>query len=338
MKIFKKAALVILTSAVIVNLSSCKKNAVDDQQENQLSLKNKQSALASGTSLENLIAYKKSDHQITAGFYRTWRDRVVSGNANDPVMTELPDSLDVVIVFTNYTPSDSPYWTKLKDVYIPYLHARGTKVIITGSLTMPAGAGQNAAGYAAAAKKIMDETVNKYGLDGFDIDIEHNVTGAELTEKTGIYTALSAYLGPKSGTGKLLTYDTNQDGNTPFFKNVCGMIDYVWLQAYGRGSSTLQNTWNTFSPNIPSKKFVPGFSFYEENGYPGNYWDDVLYPQNGTGRAYDYARWQPTGGSKKGGVVSYAIDRDAALTSPHDNTIVHPNFKVTKDLIKIMNP
>jgi len=337
-EIFKKPILIILAMAMIVNLSSCKKNAAEIEQENQLSLKNKQSALSSGVSLQSLIAYKKSDHQITAGFYRTWRDRSVSGNANDPIMTELPDSLDVVIVFPDYTPADSPFWTKLKDVYIPYLRARGTKVLITGSLTMPAGASQNAAGYAAAAKSIMDNTVNKYGLDGYDIDIEHNVAGAELTEKTGIYIALSSYLGPKSKTGKLLTYDTNQNGATAFFRNVSTMIDYVWFQTYGSGTSRFQTVWNTYSPYIPSKKFVPGFSFYEENGYPGNYWNDVTYPQNGTGRAYDYARWQPSTGPKKGGVFSYAIDRDAPLTSTNDNTIIHPNFKVTKDLIKIMNP
>lgn len=68
-----------------------------------------------------------------------------------------------------------------------------------------------------------------------------------------------------------------------------------------------------------------------------NYWNDVRYPQNGTGRAYDYARWQPATG-KKGGIFSYAIERDAPLTSSNDNTLRAPNFRVTKDLIKIMNP
>jgi hypothetical protein len=152
-----------------------------------------------------------------------------------------------------------------------------------------------------------------------------------------VYNALSAYLGPKSGTGKLLTFDTNQSGSNSLFKLVYTDISYVFLQAYGRGTSGMQSTWSTFSPYISSTQFVIGFSFYEENGYPSNYWDDVIYPENGTGRAYDYARWEPSTG-KKGGTFGYAIDRDAPLTSQHDNTIRTPNFKVTNDLIKIMNP
>lgn len=183
----------------------------------------------------------------------------------------------------------------------------------------------------------MDSTINKYGLDGYDIDIESNPSGTTLTDMAGVYNALSAYLGPKSGTGKLLTFDTNQTGSNSLFQQVYADISYVFLQAYGRGASTLQSTWSTFSSRISSTQFVVGFSFYEENGYPSNYWDDVIYPQNGTGRAYDYARWEPTSG-KKGGTFGYAIDRDAPLTSQHDNTIRTPNFRVTNDLIKIMNP
>ena len=63
----------------------------------------------------------------------------------------------------------------------------------------------------------------------------------------------------------------------------------------------------------------------------------MCYPRNGKGRAYDYARWEPVTG-EKGGVLSYAIDRDAPLTSSHDNNIVKPDFKVIKDLVKVMDP
>jgi hypothetical protein len=63
----------------------------------------------------------------------------------------------------------------------------------------------------------------------------------------------------------------------------------------------------------------------------------MCYPRNGKGRAYDYARWEPVTG-EKGGVLSYAIDRDAPLTSSPDNNIVKPDFKVIKDLVKIMDP
>lgn len=317
---------------------SCKKdNSGNAASKLQTAAVSKNNLSTQATSNADLIAYKNSAHEITAGFFRTWRDRTVSGNANDPIMTDLPDSLDIAIVFTDYTPPSSPYWTALKNTYIPALHAKGTKVLYTGSLAIPAGVTHDAAGYATTAKMIMDSTINKYGLDGYDIDIESNPSGTTLTDMAGVYNALSAYLGPKSGTGKLLTFDTNQTGSNSLFQQVYADISYVFLQAYGRGASTLQSTWSTFSSRISSTQFVVGFSFYEENGYPSNYWDDVIYPQNGTGRAYDYARWEPTSG-KKGGTFGYAIDRDAPLTSQHDNTIRTPNFRVTNDLIKIMNP
>lgn len=283
-----------------------------------------------------LVAYKNTPHQLSVGFYRTWRDRTVSGNANDPIMSELPDSLDIAIVFTAYTPGNSPYWTALKNEYIPALHAKGTKVIYTGSIGLLEGATSDSAGYAATAQAILAR-VAEYNFDGFDIDIERQVTGTELQDLAGVYHELSKYLGPKSGTSKLLTFDTNQSGTNNLFRQINTELNYVFLQAYGRNVSSLQTTWATFAPYIRADQFLIGFSFYEENGYPSNYWNDVTYPQNGTGRAYDYARWQPTG-SRKGGVFSYAIDRDAPLSSFNDNNIITPNFRVTNDLIKVMNP
>lgn len=329
---------ILLFSFILLFGTSCKKDQAVNPGSAIPSDQRTSVAGTSATSLENLLAYKASSHELSVGFYRIWRDREMSNNPNDPIMTDLPDSLDIAILFGGKPDNTSAFWKKVKDVYVPYLHSRGTKVIITGDLTIPSGVPHTTAGYATTAKLIMDSVVNKYGLDGYDIDIESEPSGTTLTDMTGVYTALSAYMGPKSGTSKLLTFDTNKTGSNSLFQKVYTMVSYVWLQAYGRGASTLQSTWNTFSPYIQSNQFVPGFSFYEENGYAaGNYWNDVFYPRNGTGRAYDYARWEPTTG-KKGGVFSYAIDRDANLTTQYDNTIIHPDFKVTNDLARIMNP
>ncbi len=297
---------------------------------------NSESAKASGAvteTLDSLLAYKSRPHEIYAGFYR------LEGPCYGPApfgtnFSQVPDSLDILILFcfspTSPVASQVPGW-------INTLHTKGTKVILTGGLDLVAGATHDSVGYAMTAKHIMDSVVNKYGFDGYDIDIESEPSGQDLTDKAGVYKALSKYLGPKSGTGKLLTFDTNRSGSNSLFQKVYTMVDYVWLQAYGRGASTLQSTWATFAPYIQSSQFVPGFSFYEERGYPSNVWYDVTYPVNGTGRAYDYARWEPTSG-KKGGVFSYAIDRDAPLTSSTDNTLYAPTYIVSKQLIQIMNP
>ncbi|MBC9914686.1 EndoS/ChiA family endoglycosidase [Chitinophaga varians] len=326
------AAVLLFSSCLLMN--ACTKNLTDNTLSQQATDAAKQVAVATGTLADsNLMAYKKSPHEIYAGFYR-FQGPCYGAAPNGSNFSQVPDSLDVLILFC-FSPS-SPIADSVPQ-WINALHAKGTKVIVTGNLDLAPGAPDNSTGYATTAKRIMDSIVNRYGFDGYDIDIESNPSGTQLTRMAGVYTALSKYLGPKSGTGKLLTFDTNQSGSNSLFKKVYTMVDYVWLQAYGRGASTLQSTWNTFSPYIRSTQFVPGFSFYEERGYPGNVWYDVTYPVNGTGRAFDYARWEPTVG-KKGGVFSYAIDRDAPLTSSTDNTLYTPTYIVSRMLIRLMNP
>lgn len=292
---------------------------------------------AQDVKLKKLIAYKNTDHEISVGYYRTWRDSATLAG-NIPSMRSLPDSLDIAMVFPNETPPDNAYWSMLKTNYVPYLHKRGTKVIITlGNLDQATTTGtQDSIGYSKWAKDIYDKWVTGYNLDGIDIDIESNPSGESLTKFVSAAKALSKYFGPKSGTGKIFVYDTNQKP-TPFFTQTASLYNYVFYQAYGGSTARLTSVSALYMPYINMKQFLPGFSFYEERGYPSNYWDDVKYPQNGTGLAYDYARWEPASG-KKGGIFSYAIDRDAPLISPHDNTLLKPNFKVTNDLIKIMNP
>lgn len=320
----------------LTGFQACKKDRTSNLQTDQALSGNQSKLTVNSAHLDSLIAYKASVHEISAGFYRSYGSPT-GGGADISGMATLPDSLDIAIAFGFGNGSSLNERTQMKNLVIPTLHTKGTKVIVTGNLDIPAGVPHTTAGYQTTAKLIMDSLVNKYGFDGFDIDVESNPSGTTLTDMVGVYTALSAYLGPKSGTSKLLTFDTNQSGTNSVFRQVYTMINYVWLQAYGRGASTLQGTWNTFSAYIQSNQFVPGFSFYEENGYPSNVWYDVTYPENGTGRAYDYARWEPTTG-KKGGTFGYAIDRDAPLTSSTDNTNRTPNYKVTNDLTKIMNP
>ncbi|PSL46695.1 ricin-type beta-trefoil lectin protein [Chitinophaga niastensis] len=326
-----------LLATFLLLITGCQKDLKDNSLQK---LDGKLAAVAVSTnlttSLADLIAYKKSPHEIMMGYFRTWRDKAAGDPRNTATFKDIPDSVDIAVVFGGLNPG-TPFADSLRLSYIPYLHARGTKVIITGGITLPAGYTHDATGYAAYAKFIMDSTINYLGLDGYDVDVESNPSGSTLTDMVGIYKALSGYMGPHSGTGKLLTYDTNQDGSTNnFFTQVYTLVDYVFLQAYGRGASTLQGTFNTYSSYISAGKFIPGFSFYEENGQAaGNIWYDVTYPRDGTGRAYDYARWEPSGSVKKGGIFAYAIDRDVPVFT--DN-IIAPDFGVTRQLISIMNP
>lgn len=282
---------------------------------------------------DDLLAYKRSPHQLMAGYYRTWRDKATS-TSNATTMRDLPDSLDIVMVFPDYTPPGNPFWDSLRLSYVPYLHSKGTRVVQTSGIGAfnSSGFSNDSAGYAHWAKYVYDSIVIRYDLDGFDMDIENNATGAELAKQAGIMKALSGYLGPQSGTGKLLIFDTNQNGTIPLFAKIYTYIDYVFLQAYGRSTSNLTSTFNSYATYITPDKFLPGFSFYEENGAN---WGDVTYPDpNLTGRCYQYARWQPAQGTK-GGLFAYAIDRDIPRKT---DSIITPDYAVTKKLIGIMNP
>ena len=263
--------------------------------------------------------------QIYVGYYRTYGNHFGS-------ITTMPSVVNIVDIFGSFS-----YFGDSLPSMVTTLHGKGIRVEYTGSLALIAGAGSNAAGYHATAAAIMD-TVNKYNLDGFDIDIEQFYSGQTLTDYAAVYDSLAHYLGPKSGTGKLLTYDTNLDGTNALFDSVYQDVSYVYFQDYGQGAGNLPYYWSTYSSYISSSQFIPGFSFYEEYGYQaGNIWYDVNYPLpatgDGTGHAYDIANWSP-----KGGEFGYAIDRDAPLLSDTDNRIYAPTYVVSNQLAAILNP
>lgn len=290
-----------------------------------------------------LKAYKKSDHQMMAAYFRTWRDRA-TGPGNQTSMKELPDSLDIAIVFPAYTPPESAFWDSLTSSYIPYLRERGTKVIMTiGQGILVDDTYENTEeGYKKKANEIY-AMVMKYDLDGLDVDVEGNLSDTDLQKAIGVFDALSAELGPKSGTGKLLVLDSNSPvalggeyarKNIDLIVGVYGYIDYFFLQAYGRSVSGIATPLQTLQARIPgfdTRKFFAGFSFYEERGAR---WGDVSIPLEGS-TAYDYATWQPDTG-QKGGIFSYAVDRDGVPEG--EDEILPTDYPVTRALISVMNP
>lgn len=275
-----------------------------------------------------------NNENIMAGYFRTWRDKATDPVVNKTAMNELPENLDIVLVFPVETPPENPYWQALKDVYVPHLHNNGTKVVFTqgiqgllDNVNYP----DNPAGHQKYVDFIMDTYINAYQLDGFDIDFERTLTPAEHLKTVNICTLFSRYLGPLSGTGKLLIIDTNRTGTDPLFRATATMIDYLFLQAYGRDLSQMDPVYDSFKDFLPARKFVPGFSFYEERGPR---WEDISEDRN-SGRAYDYADWQPSDGGRKGGLFSYAIDRDIPIRT---DEIIAADYYATRKLTERMNP
>ncbi|MFC9691506.1 endo-beta-N-acetylglucosaminidase family protein [Kribbella sp. NPDC056951] len=268
---------------------------------------------------------------ITYGYYRQWRD-VATTKPEDRApnvqrLSEVPPEIDIVSVFATKPAEDPDFWVALRDTYLPALHAQGTKAVFTLWIDdfAKAPVADNTAAYDAYAQQLYDEYIVNWGVDGIDIDVESTPSGTALTRAAGIISALGKRIGPKSASGKLFIYDTNLTGSHPVFTRTSSLYNYVMLQAYGRGASTLQSTWQTFSSRISSCQFLPGVSFYEERGA---HWGDTLDPFE-TSRAASYAKWQPTGG-EKGGVFAYAIDRDGK--QPGDDTISTTDYSWMKRL------
>ncbi|CEJ93048.1 hypothetical protein VHEMI08665 [[Torrubiella] hemipterigena] len=289
-------------------------------------------AHTSGKELQKILDYKKSSHQITAAYFRSWRDIASNKTVNKNALTDLPDCVDIAFVFAE---GDEPaaYYTTLKNTYVPTLRARGTKVIRTLGIKLLADKAytNDAKGYASLAQHLIDTYVTAHGLDGLDIDVEGYLDASQQKQVIGVFGELSKSLGPKSGTDKILIYDTNQDGDTDLFSAVNSYVNYVLVQSYGRSVSSLQGTWDTFSPYIKSSQYLIGFSFYEERGAR---WGDTTTPMNKS-RAYQYAAWQPKGATK-GGIFSYATDRDGVKEGSDD--LVATDFSWTRSFISQMNP
>jgi hypothetical protein len=284
----------------------------------------------------NLRAFKRSKHQISFGWFTGFGSKP---GGSTPIMAKrmesLPDSIDIVSLFAEFGNVPSPGSTAhetMKEIQ----QKKGTRFVVAIF-----GSGMDRLrlknfpdlpvleGIDAVAKSLVD-SINKYELDGFDLDYEPHygddgIFGHGPKDKGGdIYTqrlfkALSAYLGPKSGTGKLLIIDgENEPGIEPY-------IDYLCQQAYSAsGPSDLQGRYLRFGFNriLPTEKFVPCEWVAQINP---NYIDPVHGKMPST---YGMAYWQPMEGIKGG----------AGLYGPQDNYDDKDPFRIMRNMIQIMNP
>ncbi len=217
------------------------------------------------------------------------------------------------------------------------------------------------AGYKNLAKDIVDTYVYQHNLDGLDIDIEiHNEPGhgkqgeekeAEIKKAVGVIREIANLIGERGkDKTKFFIMDTTlhagrriQGGqdvgpNNRVFLETYQYFDYFFVQVYGpKGENGLDNgmygkdhIWETFRDYIPADKFFIGFTFYEDGGNQhGNMWGDTLGTPEDS-RAQRYAEWQPDGGLK-GGIFSYAIERDG-VEEGNNNKFIHTTYEWTKSL------
>ncbi|MBK7099432.1 MAG: glycosyl hydrolase family 18,F5/8 type C domain-containing protein [Sphingobacteriales bacterium] len=284
----------------------------------------------------NLRAYKKSDHPIFFGWFGGTGSM---GNPEVPgVMDQIPDSVDIVALWGGAPPIGSYNFETMQKTR----ELKGTRFVITifGSGVEKLMKKNDSTLYVndvmAAIDKVaksISDTIDKYQIDGFDLDYEPSFGDNSIFGDSGgyatndphtqrLFKALSQYLGPKSGTGKLLIIDGQSDiGIEPY-------IDYFMQQAYGSSSpSNLQSRLTTYGGGvIPARKFVPceNFESYWANG--GVNFND---PVRGVMPSLlGFAYWNPVSG-RKGGCGTYHAEYEYALT---------PDYNYARRAIQIMNP
>ncbi|NGL83810.1 endo-beta-N-acetylglucosaminidase family protein [Streptococcus equi] len=230
-------------------------------------------------------------------------------------------------------------------------------------------------GNKALAKAIVDEYVYKYNLDGLDVDIERDsipkVNGQESNENIqrsiAVFEEIGKLIGPKGADrSRLFIMDsTYMADKNLLIERGAPYIDLLLVQVYGaqgekggfdnanhKAVDTMEERWESYSKYIRPEQYMVGFSFYEENAGSGNLWYDInerkddhnpLHSEITGTRAERYAKWQPKTGGVKGGIFSYAIDRDGVAhpkkngpKNPELDKIVKSDYKVSKALKEVM--
>ncbi|TDS08897.1 glycoside hydrolase family 18 [Sphingobacterium paludis] len=287
---------------------------------------------------ENLRAYKRSDHQIYFGWW---------GGLNTPgspetmsVIDQIPDSVDIVAFWGGMPPLGSHNWETMQQIR----KTKGTRFVITsfGSGVEQIMRRNDPQLVETDVMKAIDDvaraiadTIALYNIDGFDLDYEPSES-AEFNSIFGsryavngrnphvlrLFEALGKYLGPKSGTDKLLIIDGYSHTEIEPYYN------YFMQQAYNSSSPTvLQNRLRTYGlGECPPHKFVPCENF-EANWRNGG----VTFSDPRYGRIpslLGFAYWNPIEGPK-GGIGSYHTEYEYPL---------NPDYKWTREAIQILNP
>lgn len=217
-----------------------------------------------------LREYKKTKHKIAFGWYGSW---TATGASYQTKLVSAPDSMDIISIWSQWhslTPeqiADKEYVQKVKGTKVTFtifLDDLPEEFKVDGEITDDA--------IENFARSYCRDSVAKYNYDGLDIDYEpgYGASGPlvghdnELFRKTII--AISKYLGPKSGTGKLLMID-----GVPYavHEDIAEYFDYGIVQAYASsGYTDLQNRFN----NAYNKGWKPEQYIFAENFE--SYWKD----------------------------------------------------------------
>lgn len=267
---------------------------------------------------ENLRNYKKSDHAICYGWYAAYV------NGESPSMgnhfSGLPDSMDIVSLWMGI-----PEGENLEDMY-RVRKQKGTRFVLCSFCQIGDEYPHTDEGLQAFAMSFVNK-INEYDLDGLDIDYEPGGDWVQGEVMMKLVKMLGQYLGPQSGTGKLLIMDYVQ-GPGPYkpTAEIEKYVDYFVCQTYKTTTAQeLQEDFDYISSWCPPKKWVAtewigeywktgGLKFTESDGNTVDSWGNPLYS------AIGMARWNPKQG-RKGGFGGYYFEYEYNTTRPANQSI-----------------
>lgn len=237
------------------------------------------------------------------------------GYANQKmIIEELPDGIDVINLFLInldpiktlqhlYLTSNGMSWENiLKGVRVQ--QERGVRVLPSiASAVHPKISWNTIADPKTFAADVYELVVNTWGLDGIDIDPE---MGGDMPNETFIRVImeLSKYFGPRSGTGKIMSYVTYQYyADEQLLKRCNAYFDYVSLAGYLWDIETMIHQFELYAGLVGSKKLLFGVQ-------PGQHQPSSL------SDAIQLSQWQPDNGLKGGMMVfNINLDQDFHYTS-----------------------
>ena len=159
--------------------------------------------------------------------------------------------------------------------------------------------------YNAYAKKVSD-SLNKWGIDGIDLDLEPGYTdnGFNAGDWDLYVQAFAKYFGPKSGSGKLLIIDTNVGfSELTLSKETLTKIDMIYIQDYwGSEAYTDGKIDDYLQAGFPKKNILLiSADFEEAYSYTGNSQGPMRLKEY-----YNSSKYQ----SKVGGYGAYGFNFD----------------------------
>ena len=196
-----------------------------------------------------LRAYKKTKHKVAFGWFGSWNP---DNSSRMATLNHAPDSMDIISIWSQWH-SLTPAQEKDKEFV---QKVKGTKVTYTifsdkmpePFATMYAEDPYSDEAIEAYAKAYCKDSMDKYQYDGIDLDYEPGFgasgpfVGHDNETFKRLILAMSQYVGPRSGTGRLFMID-----GVPYavHTEIADCFDYGIVQAYYSSGKTDVSVLNT---------------------------------------------------------------------------------------------